>query len=223
MSAVLIDDALTIPHFDSLADFRQWSVSDSFPDRGRIDFVAGTVEVDMQAEASYSHGSPKAVISAKLADRVCGNDLGEVYISDMRVASGAGGFSVEPDVVVVLHEAFEEGRVTVVPKADRAEDFVEIEGSPDLIVEVVSDSSVGKDNVRLRSAYYAAGVREYWLVDARGADLVFRILERADGDFIEAPADADGFRRSGVLGFRYRLDRSRGRRGQWRFTLREAP
>jgi Uma2 family endonuclease len=59
------------------------------------------------------------------------------------------------------------GRVTFVKKSDRDDEFVEIVGAPELVVEVVGASSVKRDLAWLRAAYARAGVREYWLVDAR--------------------------------------------------------
>ena len=53
-------------------------------------------------------------------------------------------------------------------------------------MEIVSDSSVVKDTRQLRQAYARAGVHEYWLVDARGEDLLFEILSNTGGEF--APA-----------------------------------
>jgi len=40
-------------------------------------------------------------------------------------------------------------------------------GAPDIVVEVVSPSSVTEDRVRKFSEYEKAGVREYWLIDPR--------------------------------------------------------
>lgn len=51
--------------------------------------------------------------------------------------------------------------------------YVELEGAPDPIVEIVSDCSVQKDTQRLSKACFEVGVREYWLADARGSQLVF--------------------------------------------------
>src|SRR5256885_8764701 len=47
------------------------------------------------------------------------------------------------------------------------EGYLELEGTPDMVLEVVSESSVQKDTKRLRQLYWQAGIREYWLVDAR--------------------------------------------------------
>jgi len=52
------------------------------------------------------------------------------------------------------------------------------------------------DTVRLPKAYFQAGVREYWLIDARGEELSFQLLRRGDGAFEPTPADADGYQRS---------------------------
>jgi Uma2 family endonuclease len=40
-----------------------------------------------------------------------------------------------------------------------------VEGAPDLIVEVLSPSTKGRDRVRKAALYATHGVREYWLVD----------------------------------------------------------
>ena len=42
---------------------------------------------------------------------------------------------------------------------------MEVEGSPEIIVEVISPTSVRKDQKTLRDKYWQAGVKEYWLAD----------------------------------------------------------
>ena len=60
---------------------------------------------------------------------------------------------VQPDVVIVCdRNKFKEGRVF---------------GAPDLIVEVLSESTKKKDITIKGEKYSAAGVREYWLVDPK--------------------------------------------------------
>jgi hypothetical protein len=61
------DDHFRIPAAAcDLAGFRSWSVSSDFPPTGRIDFLAGDLEVDMSPEDLYTHGSVKAEIGAVL-------------------------------------------------------------------------------------------------------------------------------------------------------------
>ena len=95
------------------------------------------------------------------------------------------------------------------------------EGPPDLIVEIVSDSSVRKDTKRLPKAYWQAGVLEYWLVDARREELFFRIHQRGDADYQPALMDDESYQYSAVLDCWYRLDRSRNPRGRLQYVLRE--
>lgn len=59
---------------------------------------------------------------------------------------------------------FVEPDISVVCDRDRLSDRG-CEGAPDLVVEVVSPSSVGMDYVSKLSLYRDAGVREYWVAD----------------------------------------------------------
>jgi hypothetical protein len=108
--------------------------------------------------------------------------------------------SVEPDIVFVSNESFASEHVRLIPKSLGAADrYIELEGAPDLIVEIINDSSVRKDTARLPAAYWQAGVREYWLVDARTDDLLFRINHRGDAEYEPAPIGSDRFQFSAVL------------------------
>ncbi len=221
MATVLLDQEIEIPTIRDLAEFRRWALSDEFPERGRIDYIDGRIEVDMSPEDFFTHGTLKTRVAAEIADRVEELDFGHTLIAETRISSTAGNVSAEPDVVVISHDAFDSGRASLVPKASGDPDrFVEVEGAPDLIVEIVSDSSVKKDTQRLPRAYFAAGVREFWLIDARDEELVFQIQRRGSGAFAVAETDADGYQRSDVLDASYQLERSRHARGHWVYRLR---
>ena len=221
MATVLLDHEIEIPTIRDLADFRRWALSEDFPQRGRIDYIAGRIEVDMSPEDFFTHGTLKSEIAAEVKDRVDELDLGHTLIAETRISSIPGDVSAEPDVVVITHAAFDDGRVRLVPKASGEPDrFVEVEGAPDLIVEIVSDSSVSKDRRRLPGAYFAAGVSEFWLIDARGANLQFQIHHRGASSFISAEQDAEGYQRSDVLDAWYSLERDRHQRGHWIYRLR---
>ena len=79
--------------------------------------------------------------------------------------------AVKPDALFASTDALAD-RVRILE--GQKEGYVELEGSPDMVLEVVSDSSVRKDTERLRRDYWEAGIREYWLVDARTDPLVLR-------------------------------------------------
>ena len=103
--------------------------------------------------------------------------------------------------MAVSDDAIEAGRVRLVPAARGKPDrFVELEGAPDLIVEIASDSSTRKDTQRLPASYHAAGVRELWLIDARRADVQFTINRWEPLGYV-ADTTSDGTSRSTVFGW----------------------
>lgn len=222
-TSVVFDDQVEIPlNLTSLADFRRWALSDDFPDRGRIDYVAGRIEVDMSPEDFFCHGTLKTEIVGVMHGRVKRARLGHLVTDRTRVSSVEADLSAEPDVVFLSHATLESGRARLVPKAGGAPGrYVELEGAPDLIVEIVSDSSVSKDSRRLPPAYFAAGVEEFWLADARGEGLSFQIYRRGESGYEAVVADSDGYQASAVFDCRYRLDGRRDAKGHWTFDLLE--
>ena len=220
-TTVVIEEQVEIPtDIQSLADFRRWALSDDFPERGRIDYLAGRIEVDMAPESFFCHGTLKVEISSVLARLVKRGKLGYVVTDCTRVSSVPGDLSAEPDIVFISHESLAEGRACLIPGASgRTGHYVEVEGAPDLIVEIVSDSSAAKDTRRLPKAYFKAGVREFWLADARREPLAFRIHCRGRSSFRAVERDAEGFQRSAVFGRRFRLEGHLDAEGHWAFDL----
>ena len=176
--AVRFSDGVVIPaDAGDLAAFRRWALSDDFPTTGRIDYVEGTIEVDMSPEELQSHGSLKGELYAYVHRVVRDADLGQVFVDRARLSAPGIGLSCEPDVLFVSLDALQSGRVRYVPvSAVHPERLMEVEGAADLVVEVVSDSSVGKDRTRLPPLYAGAGVRELWIADSRGTDVILQIF-----------------------------------------------
>jgi len=220
-ASVIFEERIRIPmDMDSLDAFRNWVLSDSFPESGRIDFIDGNIEVDMSPEDLFSHGTLKTEICHRVAGRVKELNLGHLFVDSTRVTHPAEQFSVEPDLVVVSHQAIESGKIRLVPKQGAGADrFVEIEGAPDLIVEIASDSSQVKDRKRLFDAYCRAGVMEYWLVDGRGEEIDFQIHHYDLSGFAEAACNELGLIDSIVLRCGCRLERDRGPGGFWNYDL----
>ena len=80
-----------------------------------------------------------------------------------------------------------------------------------------------KDTVRLPATYWQAAVPEYWLMDARGEELVFHVCRRGVSGYEPASVDAEGFQYSAVFDRHFRLSRRRDRRGGWAFDLEHQP
>ena len=92
-----------------------------------------------------------------------------------------------------------------------------LEGTPDMVLEVVSDSSVEKDNVLLPPLYQAAGVPEFWRIDARG-ELLFELLRLTPGGYVSAQLP-EGWWHSDVFARDFRLVQGADPLGQPEFTL----
>jgi Uma2 family endonuclease len=219
--AVIIEESLRIPA-DALTfeGFRNWAHSPEFPDTGRVDYLAGDVEVDMSPEDLHTHGIVKVAITAGLHVLVTARELGEVFADSTRITSPLARLSAEPDVVVVLWESLQAGRVRYLPAAGKGPDrFTEIEGAPDVVVEVVSDSSVRKDTERLPPRYAQAGIPELWIVDTRGRDVRFDLQFLQGGEYVSRGPDAEGWMLSDRLGVLIRLARRKTPLSTWRYLL----
>jgi len=148
----------------TLADWETWD--------GRWELINGVAydmtpapSPDHQAVSSNLHGAIWTLLEE--ARRKHGDGC-RVFAAPLDVFLPSG--VVQPDLLVVCDPA----RIT-----QRG-----IEGAPDLVVEILSPSTAGKDLTRKRWAYEAAGVPEYLIVDPDGR--VGLLLRLHDGRYEEA-------------------------------------
>lgn len=185
-----------------LESFTRWADSDDVPEKARIWFLNGEVWVDMSKEQVFSHVLVKTKCTVVLGSLVDTDKRG-LYLGDgVRVRNVEANFSVKPDGVFVAQATLAAGRVRLVEGME--EGFLELEGTPDMVLEVVSPSSVKKDKVLQRQAYANAGIPEYWLVDARKKPLSFDILHHRPQGYVAARKQ-DGWMKSAVFGQSFRL------------------
>jgi Uma2 family endonuclease len=214
------DVTLTVPASALTLDgFRDWATAEDFPERVRVTFLDGEITLDMSNEELEAHVWVKTEVIRVLAGLVRESQLGKFCADGALVTNPDARVSNNPDATFFTRASLEERRVRLVPRKGRRRGYREVEGTPDWVLEVVSDGSVGKDTRRLREAYHRAGVAEYWLIDARGDDLVFQVLHRRKSGYAAAPVK-DGWRRSRVFGRAFRLERRRDDYGLWECTLR---
>jgi Uma2 family endonuclease len=220
-------DIVSVPRdaFEHLG-FRRWLTSAAFPEHVRATFAEREVFVDMSPESIESHNKVKGAVTAALEWIVREEDLGEIYPDGALLTNEAAGLSTEPDVMFATWGTLEEGRLRLLPRSDGDPDGIELVGAPDLVVEVVSPSSVRKDMVALRAAYARAGITEYWLIDARPeAALRFEILGLGQGEHAGAyvaSSAPDLPQPSRVLGRAFSLSRRSNRLGRWTYLLATA-
>jgi len=208
---------LTVPPWVvDLATFRRWMDSDDLPEKLRIWYLKGEVWIDMSKEQIFSHLALKNEFFYVLTGLIKAGGLGLFLPDGLLLSNVAADISGNPDATFISNAALDANRARLVEGKEHG--FVEIEGSPDMVLEVVSDSSTRKDLVVLRQAYWEAGVREYWLVDARREPLTFDVLRRTAKGYA-AVRKQDGWLKSAVFGKSFRLTQQRNARGHPEFTL----
>lgn len=204
MPAIVIEDELLVPDgIDDFASFRAWTHRPDFPRSGRIDFIDKRIVIDRSPEELFTHGRLKTEFIHAFAKLMHGDRNLMVFSDSTRVASQEAALSSEPDVVVVSRKRIRSGELRLIPKSNRDNRFVELDGGPDIAVEIVSDSSVQKDATLLPASHHKAGTLEYWLVDARNeSDIRFIIHRRGNDGWI---VDPEGPQRSDVLNLQAKL------------------
>lgn len=219
--ALVIDGHLHVPAgINDLERFRCWARSDECPEHVRVAYLAGTLWLDLNMEQAYFHNDAKHEIAGVLRGLLKTSGQGRYFGDGMLLSNADAELSTIPDGQFVSFVAFQEGRVREVPGKHIG--VVELEGSPEMVLEVVSASSVEKDMDRLPGLYWRAGIAEFWRVDARGEDLRFEILRREATGYVPAN-EPDGWWRSAVFGLSFRLTQQADCRGQPSFSLEQRP
>jgi Uma2 family endonuclease len=213
----LADDVLIPPGITDLEAFRLWARSDAFPEHGRFSWIAGQLRVDVEMEQLYVHNLLKARFIAVLTNLVESEQLGYVFCDGARFSHPDADLSVEPDVFFISYDTMRSGRIKELPP-ESGVGVIEFEGAPDMVLEIVSPTSVKQDTEDLRELYWKAGVAEYWLVDARGQSLRFELLRRGKKGYVASRAGAKGLR-SKVFGRFFRLTRTTDPLGKPHFAL----
>ncbi len=211
---------ILMPHSaQTFAGFRAWTRSDEFPDRGRISFIHSEIIIDMSGEELNKHGQVKFEISRVIGNQIVKLDLGKFFPDRTRVVNDRASVSNEPDATFASWDALRTGRVRLVPHSEEPDSYMELEGTPDWVLEIVSDSSVRKDTKLLRTAYHRAGIPEYWLVDARGESIDFQLLVLESAKYVNAPRRGK-WQESAVFNRLVQLHRKRDRMGYWTYQLK---
>ena len=96
-------------------------------------------------------------------------DMGQVFPAPCDVVLSEFDV-VEPDLIVVL-----KSNRDIVTEAN-------IQGAPDLVIEILSPSTAGRDRGLKRKLYEKYGVQEYWIVDP--AEETIEIHRQAAGKLV---------------------------------------
>lgn len=193
--------------------FRRWARSPAYPARGKVSYLDGVVWVDLSME-KVRHNLLKTVVAVVLTGLAMAKKSGRFFGDRMMLTNAAVRLSTEPDGMFVTFNSLEEGRVLL----KEGEESLEVEGSPNMALEVLSKHSVKKDTVELMHLYWAAGIEEYWVIDSRKEDPPLTIYAHTAEGY-QAVRRQNGWVKSKVFGQSFCLRREEGRGGLPDFIL----
>ena len=137
---------------------RSWTYDEfaRLPDDGnRYEVIGG--ELYVTPAPRTAHQEVVMRLSELVGPFVRRNRLGRM-LPGVDVLFGEGDY-LEPDIVFVRR-----GRTELVrPRG--------VEGPPDLVIEILSDTTAGRDRGIKRERYARFGVPEYWVVDASAGQI----------------------------------------------------
>ena len=134
-----------------------------FPDDGkRHELIGG--EHYVSPSPKFDHQAISARLLVQLFLQIEAKGLGRVVAAPMDVQLSLTSV-VEPDLIVVL----EKNRYIITPER--------IKGAPDLLVEILSDSTAKRDLEDKPKLYAASGVPEYWIVSPDDHTVEQHLLE----------------------------------------------
>jgi Uma2 family endonuclease len=134
------------------------------PDDERYELLDG--ELVMVPSPNVPHQGVVIDLGTLFNIFVRGNDLGRVYVAPFDVVLSDTNV-VQPDVMFVSRE-----RLGIITHAN-------IQGAPDLVVEVRSPSTAQRDLTikrRLYAEHAEHGVKEYWMVDPEARTVTVLLL-----------------------------------------------
>ncbi len=173
----------------------EWTYEDwlNFPDDGwKYEIIEGVLF--MAPPPAINHQRSSFKLARIMADYAETNHLGEILEAPVGVRLPGHPVPLQPDIVFVKKE-----RQAIIGLQN-------VEGAPDLIVEILSPSNANYDRDDKLKLYQQTGVREYWLVDYQAKTIqVYTLVEgvyQLTGDY----ATTDTARSSQIAGFEVIVD-----------------
>ncbi len=217
---VFLQGQVVIPDWvDDLDSFCNWRLSANAPEKGEIAFLDTGIWVDLSMEEFLTHNQVKAAFDFGIMSVVQTLASGRYVPDRMLLRNTEANLSTEPDGLYFSWETMRSGGLRLIEKAGQG--FMELNGTPDLVLEIVSKTSVDKDTVLLRDLYARAGIPEYWLVDVREARQSFEILYLTPEGYVSG-ADAGDWIQSRVLGKKFQLQQRSDPLGHPQYFVKSA-
>ena len=123
-------------------------------------------------------------------------DLGQVYDAPLDVVFGVGEERevVQPDILYISKQ-----RSQIITEE-------EIQGAPDLVIEILSPATADRDRTYKRTLYARHGVKEYWIVDPEAKTVEVLVLGKRGFERAAAYGEADRLRSPLLSGLEIKLE-----------------
>ena len=174
-----------IPSGMTYEEFLDWLDEDT-----RAEWVDG--QIILMSSASRVHQSIVNFIANLLTLFADAHDRGEVIPGPFQMKLPVRPSGREPDVLFLakdrshlLHDTY-------------------LDGPADLVVEVISKESRGRDTLDKREEYERSGVREYWLIDPERRE--FTVFRRKARRFVEERLSRGRFESTVLAGLWLEVD-----------------
>ena len=164
----------------SYEDFLAWCDEDTW-----AEWVDG--DVIMVSPASRRHQDIVRFLVNLLSFHVESHDLGTILMAPFQMKLGEDMPGREPDLLYVASAHLDRLKNTY------------LDGPADMVVEIISEESIGRDRGEKFVEYEAAGVSEYWLIDPIREQAEFYRIE-ADNHYHPAMPDDEGVYHSETVG-----------------------
>ena len=131
-------------------------------DDERYELIHGDL-ILMAPAPREAHQRVDMVLGSRLHFYVEEHNLGRVYSAPFDVVL-SDTIVLEPDLMFISNE-----RLHIITEAN-------IRGAPDLVIEILSPSTAGRDRTVKRNIYAGYKVKEYWLVDTDAKSIMVLVL-----------------------------------------------
>lgn len=170
----------------SFEEFLDWCDEDTW-----AEWVDG--EVIMVSPASDRHENISSFLETVLRIFIESHTLGRVLRAPFLMRTPERPSGREPDLLFVSRERLHLIKTNY------------LDGPADVVIEIVSPESIGRDRGEKFVEYEQAGIKEYWLIDPLRQSAEFYELH-ADGRYRLAPTDDGIYQSKAIRGFRPQTD-----------------
>ncbi len=159
--SVIVD---AMPALKSVSDPLTYEDYKTFPDNDGIrkEIIEG--ELFMTPAPNTKHQSVSRELSFLLVSFIKSTNIGKIFVAPYDVKfSHINVF--QPDIVFVLQDNYE-----IITD-------ININGAPDLVIEILSPSTKANDRIFKKQIYEKFGVKEYWIVDPENETVEIWVLK----------------------------------------------